>query len=88
MSSLCKESHGYHMGSNPFKEEHMKMMKSITRNRRTDLIDNNDNKDKESKDKNNFKKGMLRYGLKSQQNLQRKLPINLSLSHLGTKIEA
>ncbi len=88
MNSLCKESHGYLMGSNPFKEEHMKMMKSITRNRKTDLIDNNDNKDKDSKDKNNFKKGMPKYGLKSQQNLQRKLPINLNLSHRGIKIEA
>lgn len=76
------------MGSNPFKEEPMKMMKSITRNRRTDLIDNNDNKDKECNDKNNFKKEMLRYGLKSQQNLQKKLPTNLSLSHLGIKTEA
>lgn len=76
------------MENNPFKEEHMKMMKFITRNRRTDLIDNNDNKDKEFKDKNNFKKGMLRYGLKSQRNLSRNLPINLSPSHLGIKTEA
>lgn len=66
----------------------MKMMRSITRNRRTDLIDNNDNKDKECKDKNNFKRGMLRYGLKSQQNLLRKLPISLNLNHLKIKTEA
>lgn len=88
ISSLCKESHGFRMENNPFKEERMKMMKFITRNRRTDLIDNNDNKDKEFKDKNNFKKGMLRYGLKSQRNLSRNLPINLSPSHLGIKTEA
>lgn len=87
MSSLWKESHGFLMENNPSKEEHMKTMKSITKNRRTDLIDNNDKKEKESKDKNNFKKEMLRYGLKSQQNLQRKLPINLSPSHQGIKIE-
>lgn len=78
INNPSKESHAFHLENNLSKEELIKTTKYIIRSRKTDIKSNNDNRDRESKDRDSFKKETPKFGQRNLQNLLKRPHINHS----------
>ncbi len=64
-NNQLKEDQNSLMGNSLFKWEHIKMMRYIIENKNKEFKEINDSKDKEFRDRSNFNKEKLKFGLKN-----------------------
>ncbi len=84
MNNLYKENQECLSAKSLFKWEPMKMIRYTINVKKKDWIDKKNNKEKESKERNNLRKGKLKYGRKnllSQQRNNISSPITSSLNN-------